>query len=81
MDGPYSLLASFDRHSRKLTLKPRGTDITWKINIIELIEVLSQAIAIVYEEFLKRGVDEKDKVVFRKYSKILQESLSELRKA
>jgi hypothetical protein len=81
MDGPYALLAKFDRQTRIVTLHLQGTDKTWYVNIIEIMEALSQNIDIVYEKFEQEGVGEYDKEVFRKYTAIIQNNLLELRQA
>ncbi len=78
MDGPYAIAVKINRESMELELMPKGINVAWKVHLTELIEVMIQAISVVYKEFVLREVQEEDKIILKKYSDILKDYLQDL---
>jgi hypothetical protein len=77
MDGPYSVTAKYDRDTGELELSPKGLDVIWKVQYIDFVKALIDAVKRVDEELLKRGIGEKERRVIEKYSAILKGCLVE----
>ena len=77
MDGPYSLTAKYNRETSELELSPKGLDVIWKVQYIDFIKALINAVQRVDEELGKRGIGEKERQVIEKYSAILKGCLVE----
>lgn len=72
MDGPYSVAAKYDRETGELELSPKGLDVIWKVQYIDFVKALIDAVQRVDEELVKRGIGEKERLVIEKYSAILK---------
>ena len=77
MDGPYSVAAKYDRETGELELSPKGLDVIWKVQYIDFVKALIDAVQRVDEELVKRGIGEKERQVIEKYSAILKGCLVE----
>jgi hypothetical protein len=78
MDGPYSIEARYNREARELEMMPRGIFSVKKVGIRELIEALSQAVDAVYRKFVELGIQERERIFFKRYFEILEGYLSSL---
>jgi hypothetical protein len=78
MDGPYSIEARYNREARELEMMPRGIFNVKKVGIRELIEALSQAVDAVYRKFVELGIQERERIFFKRYFEILEGYLSSL---
>ncbi|PSB13957.1 hypothetical protein C7B69_19625 [filamentous cyanobacterium Phorm 46] len=77
MDGPYSVAAKYDRETGELELSPKGLDVIWKMQYIDFVKALIDAVQRVDEELVTRGIGEKERQVIEKYSAILKGCLVE----
>ncbi|HCV31984.1 MAG TPA: hypothetical protein DGO89_18560 [Microcoleaceae bacterium UBA9251] len=77
MDCPYSVTAKYDRETGELELSPKGLDVIWKVQYIDFVKALIDAVQRVDEELVKRGIGEKERLVIEKYSAILKGCLVE----
>ena len=78
MDGPYSIEVRYNREAREVEIMPKGIRNTWKTDIRELIEALAQAVNAVYQTFVELGIQEKERIFFKRYFEILESYLSSL---
>ncbi len=77
MDGPYSVTAKYYRETGEIELSPKGLDVIWKVQYIDFVKALMDAVKRVDEELVKRGIGEKERQVIEKYSAILKGCLVE----
>lgn len=77
MDGPYSVTAKYNRETDELELSPKGLDVIWKVQYIDFVKALINAVKRVDEELAKRVIGEKERQVIEKYSAILEGCLVE----
>jgi hypothetical protein len=77
MDGPYSVTAKYNRETGELELSPKGLDVIWKVQYIDFVKMLIDAVQRVDGELAKRGIGEKERLVIEKYSAILKGCLVE----
>lgn len=77
MDGPYSVTAKYDREIGELELSPKGLDVIWKVQYVDFVKMLIDAVKQVDGELAKRGIGKKERQAIEKYSAILKGCLVE----
>ena len=80
MDGPYSILATYDQASEELELFPERTNIVWKIKLSAIIEALISTVNYIYNFLWDRNVADEELLWFKKCLQILNDSLLPLKK-